>query len=585
MSPAFRPRYLLASLALLAVLVTLLAVSAARRTRAELSRQLEETGLALAGALEASSQSAVRGNALMEEMIGQRLLDNARLLDQLLGFRPPDPDWLRAVRATNRLLRVDLLDRDGRPYAWPPVPPMGMGGMGRMMHGIAGAPATGAARGVPHPSMMMPYTWGRRWGTPAPEPGAPAALRDRKFWEGSVFGVAVGAASFPGIIAVHADAASVLDFARESGVQRVIEDLGRRAGIDSVAILDRDLAVVAHSDPARVGERESDPALAALLAAGVTRTRFTTPAAGPPVLEVTRPFARGTPRLGLLQIRLSTAPMEQVWRRDRLAAVLMGLAVLGLGTVGLAAIFYTQHRQLARVSALEAEVARRERLATLGTVVATLSHEVRNPLNAVAVGLQRLATEFQPTADGEEYRSVVALVTGEVRRLNALVEESLALARPPRLQPVPLAVGDVVDEVIGLVEAEAGAAGVRVERRVPAGLPALVADPDRLKQVLLNVARNGLEAMPDGGTLAFTAAATARTVTLEVADTGAGIPPEARTRIFEPFYTTKVTGLGLGLAIARRIVEAHGGSLAVEPGVARGSRFRITLPLQGPPPG
>jgi signal transduction histidine kinase len=581
MRSTFAPRYLLASVLLLTVLVTLLAASAARRTHQELTRQLEDMGVALASTLEASGQSAIRGNALMEEMIGQRLLDNARLLDQLLLFRPPDPDWLGSIRGANRLLRIDLLDREGRPYAWPARPaPMGMMGM-MMGHPppSASPPASGSA--ADHRSMMMLYMWGRRWGQAEPEPSAPATVRDRKFWEGSVFGVAVTARSFPGIIAVHADADYVLNFSREIGVQREVEELGRRAGIESVAILDGDLAAVAHSDPARLGQREPDVSLRQLLAQGGTRTRFTPVGGAPSRLEVTRPFALGTARPGLLQVRLSTAPMEQVWRRDRLAAVLMGLVVLGLGSLGLATIFYTQHRQLAQVTALEAEVARRERLATLGHMVATVSHEVRNPLNAISMGLQRLRAEFHPTEEPDEYQRLLDLVTGEVRRLNTLVDESLALARAPRLQPEPVQVGDLLEEVVGLIEAEAHRIGVRIERQVPADLPLVAADRGRLTQVLLNLARNALEAMPDGGTLRMEAAATTRALTLGVTDSGRGIPREIRPRLFEPYYTTKVTGLGLGLAVARQIVEAHGGTIEFEPTAQGASRFRITLPLRG----
>jgi signal transduction histidine kinase len=427
---------------------------------------------------------------------------------------------------------------------------------------------------------MMRYLWGRRWGPEPPDAGVPPPIRDRRYWEGSVFGVAIGARSFPGIIAVHADAAYVLNFTREIGVQRQIEELGRQAGVEAVALLGPDLTVIAHSDPGRVGQREADAAIAQLLARGGSLSRVTTAGGARPVLEITRPLALDGARSGLLQIRLSTAPVEQVWRRDRLAAVVIGGAVLGLGALGLAAIFYTQQRHLARVAALETEVVQRQRLATLGNMAAGVSHEIRNPLNAVSMGLQRLQAEFRPTAEPEEYERVLALVGGEVRRLNRLVEEFLALARPPVLKPEPVRVGDLLAETVALIEPEASRIGVRVERRVPEDLPLLTADRDRLKQVLFNLTRNALDAMPDGGTLRLEAAATPRAVTLAVTDSGPGIAPEARARLFEPYYTTKARGLGLGLAIARQIVEAHGGAIDVEAVQGGGSRFRVTLPRE-----
>lgn len=567
----FPPRYFLASVLLLSVLVALFAVSRALSTQHELSRQLEEKGLALADALETSSRNAILSNALMEEMIAQRLLDNARLVDQLLLFRPPNPEWLRRIAAMNRLVRVDLLDRDGRPYALPPRPPemTGMMGMSRIPEGMPEA----------HRAMMM-YMWGRRWASPPAEGEVPPAIRDRKFWEGSVFGVAVGARSFPGIIAIHADSDYVLNFSKEIGVQRQVEELGRQAGIESIVLLDQELTVVAHSNSGRLGQRETDEGLREALKNRRTLTRLLRGDGSIPVYEVVKPLALEGSQTGLLRIGLSTASMDRVWRRDRLQAIILGLAVLGLGILGMAAIFYTQHRHLAEVRTLEAEMERRERLSTLGDMAAAVAHEIRNPLNAVSMGLQRLRVEFQP-GEAEEYRRLLELVGGEVRRLNAIVEEFLSLARPLPLKPGPVRVPDLVEEILGLVEAEARRAGIRIEPALLPDLPLLRADRDRLKQVLLNLVLNALQAMPGGGVLTLGAAPVGDLLILTVADTGAGIPPEVLPRLFEPYVTTKARGLGLGLAIARRIVEAHNGRIEAETEPGRGTRFRITLPLGG----
>jgi two-component system sensor histidine kinase HydH len=276
--------------------------------------------------------------------------------------------------------------------------------------------------------------------------------------------------------------------------------------------------------------------------------------------------------------------MDQAWERDRLRAILLGLAVLGLGIVGMAAIFYTQHRHLRETRRLEAEIERRERLSTLGGMAAGVAHEIRNPLNAVSMGLQRLRGEFE-TAQDDEYRRLLDLIQGEVRRLNGIVEEFLSLARPLTLDLRATAVADLVAEVTGLVEAEATGAGVKIERGLPADLPPVRADRDRLKQVLLNLSLNALEAMPGGGTLRLAASAARQALTITVSDTGTGIAPEMRGRLFEPYVTSKARGVGLGLAIARRIVEAHGGRITAESEPGQGTRFRIALPLGGPADG
>jgi two-component system sensor histidine kinase HydH len=507
----------------------------------------------------------------MEEMVAQRLLDNARLVDQLLLSRPPDRDWLRRISAANGLARIDLLDRQGRPYEPPRRPPM--------MPGMMMRPPATPEEARERQAMMM-YMWGRRWAAPSAGPEAPPAIRDRKFWEGTVLGVAVGARSFPGIIAVHADARSVLDFSRAIGVQRQVEELSRQAGVESIALLDRDLTVLAHSDPSRVGHRQTDEALRVALADRRTAARTVEADGAAPVYEVVKPLALEGSRSGLLRIELSTASMDRVWRSDRLAVVLTAVAVLGLGALGMATIFYIQNRHLADIRALEAEMARGERLATVGNLAAAVAHEIRNPLSAVSMGLQRLRAEFEP-AEREEYLRMVDLVQGEVRRLNGIVEEFLSLARPIRLSLGPVPVADLVGEVGQLIEPQARAAGIVVEQEIPAPLGEVAADRDRLKQVLLNLVLNAIEAMPAGGRLTLGATISGSAPVLTVADTGSGIAPELLPRVFEPYVTTKTRGLGLGLAIARRIVEAHGGRIEAESRAGQGTRFRITLPREG----
>ncbi|MBI2159056.1 MAG: hypothetical protein HYU25_01475 [Candidatus Rokubacteria bacterium] len=571
MSPRFSARYFLASIALLMVLVALYAGTTARRTQAELRAQLERQGLALAEAVEAWSRNAIRSNALIEAMIAARLTDNARLIDELLR-RPLDLAELTRIAERNRLRRVDLLDLEGRPWT-PPAPPRGMGMMGMMR-----PRAEGETPRLEPP--MMRYMWGHRWGHQS-EVGeatreAPSAIRDRKFWEGSVFGVAVGAASFKGIIAVHADADYILNFRREIGVERQIEELGRQSGVRAVALLGPDLTVLAHSDAARVGRRLEEPALAAALAGRQSTSRFVE-TGGVKVFEVARPLTLDGARVGLLAIDFSTAAMERAWKEDLRAGVLLGLAVLLVGALGLGLIFWAQQRHLREVRALEASSARRERLAALGDVAAAFAHEVRNPLNAVSMGLQRLRAEFKPEP-GEAYARFVNLMQGEVRRLNAIVEQFIALARPLPLKPAPVDLRELLRELAALVEPEARQARVAVHLAVGA-LPPVNADRDHVKQVLLNLMLNAVQAMTSGGTLSLGAAAARDAVTITVADTGPGIAPDVLPRVFDPYFTTKPGGLGLGLPIARRIVEAHGGALTVESAPGRGSRFSVTLPL------
>src|SRR3990172_1921522 len=321
----FPPGYFLASVLVLLAAVAVYAFSEARRLQGDLIRQVEEKGVALAEVLEVSSRNAIQGNALLEEMIGQRLLDNARLIDQLLLSRPVDPAWLKQVAAMNHLQRVDLLDLEGRPYV-PPPPPRGMMGMMRE------SPMAGESPGV-HREMML-FMWGRRWALPG-EGEAPPRVKDRKFWEGSLFGVALGARSFLGIIAVHADADYILNFRKEIGVERQIQELGRQPGIAGVALLDRTLTVLADTDPRRVGQRAADDFLRRVQEAGRPLGRIIEREGKGRVYEVVTPVRLGDSPFGVLKIGLSLAPTEEIWRRDLRSIVIFGLAVVAVGILGM----------------------------------------------------------------------------------------------------------------------------------------------------------------------------------------------------------------------------------------------------------
>jgi signal transduction histidine kinase len=296
---------------------------------------------------------------------------------------------------------------------------------------------------------------------------------------------------------------------------------------------------------------------------------------------VVKPVALDESNLGFLKIGLSLGSMEVAWRNSLHAIVILGLGILAAGILGMAAIFHNQHLHLQEVKALEIEVLHRERLSALGNLAATVAHEIRNPLNAISMGLQRLKVEFHPTDGQEDYSRLTELMLGEVHRLNSIVEQFLSLARPLEIKPEPLRVEDVLNEVATLVKGEAQQSKVRIRVVAPLTLPPLKADREYLRQTLLNLILNGLQAMPEGGTLTLAAKTSNGNFLISVTDTGTGIAPENRTRIFEPYFTTKAKGTGLGLAVSRRIIEAHGGTITAANEAGGGCRFVISLPLDG----
>ena len=536
-------------------------------------RQAEERGTALAKTMEASVKNAIVGNAILEDLIGQRLLDNARLIDQLLLSRHADQVLLKEISAMNRLQKIDLLDQRGRPWEPAALPP-------RM------ATKKEEEELVQRRQRMISYMWGKRWRLhlekneeKAAEP--PPKIKEREFWEGSAFGVAIGARSFPGIIAIHANADYVLNFEKEIGVQSQIENLRRQSDSDFVSLLDSNLNVVAHTDPDRIGKQEKEPLVLKAKATGQLFSQIVESGGGKQRFEVVKPVALGESNLGFLKVGLSLGSMEVTWYNSLRAIVTLGVAILAAGILGMAAIFHNQHSYIKEVRGLETEVAHRERLSALGNLAANVAHEIKNPLNAISMGLQRLNAEFQSTQDEDQYSRLTELVLGEVRRLDSIVEQFLSLARPLEIKPEELRLQDILKDLGTLEEYGAKQSKVLIRVIAPPDLLPLKADRNYLKQLLLNLILNGLQAMPEGGILTLEASASPGNFLITVTDTGAGIPPENLARIFEPYFTTKAKGSGLGLAIAYRIVAAHGGTITVSSEAGRGCRFQISLPIDG----
>jgi two-component system sensor histidine kinase HydH len=236
----------------------------------------------------------------------------------------------------------------------------------------------------------------------------------------------------------------------------------------------------------------------------------------------------------------------------------------------------------------------RDRLAALGEMAAGLAHEIRNPLGAIKGAAQYLDPRQLPAGDGE----ILGIIVDEVNRLDGVVAQFLEYSRPfpiagsgDRFQPTDL--NDVIARTVKLLEPTLPP-GVVLKVELGDGLPPINGDAEQLKQVFINLALNAVQAMPDGGTLSIRTRRPAQPlemalsdalpryaadqVEVRFADTGAGIPEDAKDRIFIPFYTTKTKGTGLGLAITQRIVKGHGGTIEVQSRLGEGTEFVLRFP-------
>jgi C4-dicarboxylate-specific signal transduction histidine kinase len=227
------------------------------------------------------------------------------------------------------------------------------------------------------------------------------------------------------------------------------------------------------------------------------------------------------------------------------------------------------------------------RVTTLGEVTATFAHELNQPLAAITNNANACrALLASGCKEPDELMEALAEIVADTERASAIIERVRALARRSAPAHAELRLGDVVNDIVVLAAAEAAARRVEIRTDVPADLPAVLGDRVQLQQVLLNLVVNAMDAMASVGDEDrrldirghMDAADGRAAVTIRVEDRGVGLQPEAANSLFEPFYTTKTQGMGLGLAICRSIVEAHGGRLWAEPNQEKGAVFTFRLP-------
>ncbi len=279
-----------------------------------------------------------------------------------------------------------------------------------------------------------------------------------------------------------------------------------------------------------------------------------------------------------LELRVSVrdlARLETTYRRPDGTDLELGISLSRLATTGDPG-FLLVFQDLTRIKSLEEEVRLKEKLAAVGEVAAHLAHEIRNPLGSISGSAQVLMSE--PGLSTSQER-LLAIIRKESRRLSDTLDQLLMQARSPSPRLRPLDLGPVVAEAVTLLR-NAPEVGPRhtVKADSDGGTHLCMADRDQVLQVFWNLARNGLEAMPGGGTLQVGLRSTSTEVVLSVRDQGRGMGSEEQRQVFEPFHSGSSIGLGLGLAIVYRIVKAHAGDIDVRSVRGEGTEVEVRLP-------
>jgi signal transduction histidine kinase len=424
-------------------------------------------------------------------------------------------------------------------------------------------------------------------------------------------------------ISVTEETAAYQELRRDLGVRTALETALYSDDVVYAAIVDPSGTVIAHSDPTRVGEKLPDGDSLADIADATALTQLRAIYWTRRMLELRQPMLFGDKQIAEIRVGLSTLLARRTLNeslRPPLVAALAALAAavivafvlaqivvrpihvirsglsrLGRGDLGatldlkgdefkeLGDIFASVTSQL---KAAIPDAAKRgqlvelsRRVTALGRLTAGVAHEVKNPLNAMTIHLELLKQKLGSGASADSIDAHVEIISREIRRLDDVVQGFLKFARPEELTLKPVSPAELVDEVLKTLSVEADVSGVKLESAIAADVSAVEADPGIFRQALLNLAKNAVQAMPNGGTLTIGAASSKDgRVEIRVSDTGVGIPPENLAKIFDLYFTTKQSGTGIGLSLVYRTVQLHNGDIDVESTPGVGTSFVIKMP-------
>lgn len=409
----------------------------------------------------------------------------------------------------------------------------------------------------------------------------------------SVFGmesgvIAVGLHLSSGeLLIVYADATNLNTYRRKSGIGNLINNISQNSAVAYIAIQDS-LGILAAT-----ANIETLPAIASdnFLKSAIDSVNFQwriSQFQARRIFEGILPFNVLDASYGLIRIGLDYKPIQAVQTAAiRQVAFRLGILLI-IGFLLAAFSISTQNVRLLRaekkhitdeVYRLQDDLRRRDKLSAMGELAAGVAHEIRNPLNAISMTVQRLAREF-PAAEGtDEQAELIKIVRREIDRISAIIRQFLEFARPAPLDKKPVMVEELIAKIVALYTARATSLQVKIEWEIDKSLRAFI-DADKITQCLVNLLENALDAVSPGGTIKIRLVSPRRKYfSIIVEDNGTGIPPENQSRIFNLYFTTKANGTGMGLAQVFQIVSEHDGTVEVfsEPG--RGTRFVLTIPI------
>ncbi len=508
-----------------------------------------------------SAQASIHSLDEVESLTERRLLDNARLIEQIAASHDIDSEHLKHVIADNGLHMVNILDASGN-----------------SIYRATDSEEPVDRRKKHHEAVRRVLS--------GESDEEIIGFMESQYYSGKLYGVVVKRRG-GGAVVVNAGSDEMLSFRKSVGLGTLFHEIGDRKGVRYIVLQDMQGIVTASRAVTEMGRIADDPFLLNVSSSGINTRLFD--GDGMRVFEIVKPLVVDNVNLGLLRIGLNIETFDAIRIRAIRQFVLLFVTAAVSGAFLFIYIMLRQNyrmlnrehdRILIDVRRMEEESRRSERLASMGRLAGGVAHEIRNPLNAISIIAQRLRAEFAPAEGAEEYRAFLNTIGTEIDRIKEIVENFLRYVRPPKMKRMRINLSELIQEAIGIVQEKARSEEIDIKADISKELHCQC-DPDQLKQALLNLLLNAIDAVGSHGSVTIDAGRASHHVRITVTDTGQGIPDTVLPNIFDPYFTTKDHGSGLGLSEVHRIVSAHGGTITAENGAGRGAMFTINLPVTG----